>query len=507
MDTKYYVLSLLLLASSLFLATTRKKPQYPPGPKPHPLLGHLLQIPSIQSWKYFDRLSKQYGPVLRLHLAGSNMIVLNRPEDAEELLGRRSYNYSSRPPLIYAGKYQSNNKRMVLLPYGETLRQQRVAFHQMLQPRVVGAYESMQEMESVKLLFDILQSPRNNIRHCQRFSASLVFYLSYGKRLDDDGDELAAISDVLQNFVQDTTPGAHLVDTLTFLDYLPDFLAPWRRKAMERHQMELKLYTRLVTEVKEKVEKIDSGFECFAARLWDQRDTLNFDTEDIAYVAGTAFEAGTDTTASTIVWFLMAMLLFPDTMRKAQAEIDAVVGSDGKLMPGFLQIKDLPYCVALTKEVFRWAPAAPGGFPHYTELDDEYKGFKIPAKSMVIPCIWSMHHNEVEFQDPYTFDPERFMGKSDEQFDSFAAGHYGFGFGRRQCPGRHLAGKTIWIGVTRLLWAFTIEPALDHQGNPVKVDPNNCTSGMTSRPNDFPVKIRPRSLVHAETIRKEWARQ
>lgn len=49
----------------------------------------------------------------------------------------------------------------------------------------------------------------------------------------------------------------------------------------------------------------------------------------------------------------MAMVLYPQTMKKAQQEIDALLsGSD--IIPGFAQINDLPYCVALTKEVFRY---------------------------------------------------------------------------------------------------------------------------------------------------------
>jgi cytochrome P450 len=70
-------------------------------------------------------------------------------------------------------------------------------------------------------------------------------------------------------------------------------------------------------------------------------------------VAGSAFEAGTDTTAATVQWFLMAMVLYPSTMKKAQEELDRVLGADGNVMPGFSHINDLPYCVAVTKEVFR----------------------------------------------------------------------------------------------------------------------------------------------------------
>lgn len=53
------------------------------------------------------------------------------------------------------------------------------------------------------------------------------------------------------------------------------------------------------------------------------------------------------------MWFFVAMLNYPETLKKAQAEIDLVVGADGKTVPSFSHINDLPYTVALTKEVFR----------------------------------------------------------------------------------------------------------------------------------------------------------
>jgi len=100
---------------------------------------------------------------------------------------------------------------------------------------------------------------------------------------------------------------------------------------------------------------------------------------------------------------------------------------------------------------------------------------------------------------------------------------------RRKCPGQYLGSKTIWIGLTRLLWAFDIGPEYDRNGVPLPVDPNHCTSGMTScvgfcilwqiiceltwhsdgsKPQDFPVRITPRSAKHAQTIREniEWWR-
>lgn len=132
------------------------------------------------------------------------------------------------------------------------------------------------------------------------------------------------------------------------------------------------------------------------------------------------------------MWFAMAMVLYPQTLKRAQAEIDELLGREGSAMPTFIHMEHLPYCFALVKEVLRWMPAAPGGFPHYTDHDDEYKGYKIKAKTMVIPNIWAMQRNEEEFPNADEFLPERFFTQElDLTQTSLTDSHYGFGFGRR----------------------------------------------------------------------------
>ena len=132
-------------------------------------------------------------------------------------------------------------------------------------------------------------------------------------------------------------------------------------------------------------------------------------------------------------------------------------------------------------------PAAPGGFPHLSDADDIYKGYTIHAKTMVIPNIWAMQHSPSQFPDPLKFKPERFLNadvnsssRPSLKPESLSDGHYGFGFGRRACPGKHLASKTIWIGATRMMWAFDIGYKLGENGRRVEVDTEKCTSGITS---------------------------
>ena len=81
-------------------------------------------------------------------------------------------------------------------------------------------------------------------------------------------------------------------------------------------------------------------------------------------------------------------------------------------------------------------PAAPGGFPHYSDADDVYKGYLIKAKTMVIPNIWAMQHDEKHFPDALNFKPERFLNEVLDAKTSkstlLTEGHFGFGFGRRR---------------------------------------------------------------------------
>ncbi|KAJ7307804.1 cytochrome P450 [Mycena albidolilacea] len=471
-----------------------------PGPPAHPFVGHTFKVPTTKTWKYYENLAHEYGPIMKLTLAGDDILVLSDPADAQELLGRRSRIYSSRRPLIYAGKYQSNHMRFTLLPYGESFRRQLGAFHQMLEPRAVGGYQTLQLTMSLRLLKDMAKAPTEFFKHIPRFPASLVFALSFGRELKEH--DLAEVQKILADFVFDINPGAHLVDTFPMLDLLPDFLSPWRAEARRKRVRELALYGGLCVDVKKRMEK-DPELECFTARLWDQQEKFKMPDEEIFYIVGTGFASGTGTSAATMLWFVMAMVLNPEAAKKAQAEIDTVFNAD--TLPDFSRMKDLPYCFALLKEVIRWSPVVPLSFPHYLDAEDEYKGYKIKKGTTVISSLWNMHHNEKEFPNSYKFEPERFMTKKPGQTDgmdniALGEGMYGFGFGRRECPGQQMGTKSAWIAIVRLLWAFNIEAVLDSSGNSIPIDTESCTEGLTCRPHAFPANFVARSAAHIETI-------
>ena len=70
------------------------------------------------------------------------------------------------------------------------------------------------------------------------------------------------------------------------------------------------------------------------------------------------------------------MALYPDVQKRAQEEIDSIIGSERLVT--FDDRISLPYIEAVYKEVMRWQPVTPLGLPHSTSEDDIYKGFHIP---------------------------------------------------------------------------------------------------------------------------------
>lgn len=88
---------------------------------------------------------------------------------------------------------------------------------------------------------------------------------------------------------------------------------------------------------------------------WMQDDFL-------AYGAGSTLEAGSDTTTSSIVTFILCMLSHPHALQRARAEIDQVVGLDR--LPEFDDEERLPYFMACLKESLRLRPATLIGTSH-----------------------------------------------------------------------------------------------------------------------------------------------
>ena len=167
------------------------------------------------------------------------------------------------------------------------------------------------------------------------------------------------------------------------------------------------------------------------------------------------------------------MIAFPEVQRKAQAEMDAIVGRDR--LPTFADAPRLPYVQAIIKEILRYRPSLPFLIPHAATEEDWYEGMYIPKGTICIANVWHCNHDrEVFGEDADEFRPERHLDENGEllpgPFETNQAGHVLFGFGRRICVGKDLAIESLFINTVRILWATKLERTRDENGMEVPVD-------------------------------------
>ena len=156
------------------------------------------------------------------------------------------------------------------------------------------------------------------------------------------------------------------------------------------------------------------------------------------------------------------MAVHPGIQKKAQQEIDRLLG--GERLPIFSDQDDLPYISALIKETYRWHTPSPMGAPKSLKVDDVYKGYHLPKGATVIENFWAIFHDPVAYPEPHRFNPERFLkdGKLDPSVKD--PEDRIFGSGRRVCPGRYIASRTIFLRFVSILATFDIEPGMNDKG-------------------------------------------
>jgi cytochrome P450 len=84
--------------------------------------------------------------------------------------------------------------------------------------------------------------------------------------------------------------------------------------------------------------------------------------------------------------FIQAILVWPEVQRKAQEEIDRVVGPDR--LPTMDDYENLPYIRYCIKESLRWMPTVILGVPHAALKEDNYMGYTIPQGATVVNNVW-----------------------------------------------------------------------------------------------------------------------
>ncbi|KAG2151901.1 cytochrome P450 [Suillus cothurnatus] len=474
---------------------------YPPGPPGLPLIGNVLDMPRIRPWLTLAGWGKKYGDISHVEVLGQHTMVLNSYKTAMDMLDKKSSIYSDRPVLPMAGELVGWKHILGLSPYGDRFRRYRKNFHRAIGSRAAfDIYNSVEEIETRRFLKRVLTKPDQLQEHVRHTAGAIILRISYGYEVKENNDPFVDLADrALEEFSQATAHGAFMVDIMPSLAKVPEWFpgAGFKRLAREWHETVEEMVSAPYNFVK---NQMAAGIapKSFTSALLEGRTLTSEENDVVRWSAVSLYGGGSDTTVSAIYSFFLAMTLFPDVQKKAQAEIDAVVGPDR--LPSLADRASLPYIEALAKEVLRWNVVAPIGFPHRVTEDDVHDGYYIPKGSIIIPNLWFMLHNPETYANPSEFNPDRFLandGKKPETEPRTIC----FGFGRRICPGLLLAEASIWISAAMSLAVFNISKVVE---NGVEITPEVDPSSLTiSHPKPFKCSIRARSAKAIALIQQD----
>ncbi|KAF8987615.1 cytochrome P450 [Cyathus striatus] len=499
-STSYVVLALAGICA-FWLRQRKIRLRYPPGPPADSILGHLRVMPSTNQEEVFREWSREYGDVLYLHIPGRSFLVLNSLKAATELLKKRSGIYSDRMRLILY-EIMGWTPTLSLLLYGKQFQKHRRILKEYFQQKQCLSYHPLQTQHARRLLENLLDTPDNWSNHLQKFSTALTVRVAYGKDIIADDDPYIDISARgIESLVGCGSPGSTPVDFMPFLKYLPSWFPGtyYAFKARDFHPSVRKVHD-YPFEVVENQLKDGTAQPSFLQQHLnelhgDYRDQGHID--DLKGIACSIFAGGAESTYSALSHFILEMIMFPEVQKKAQQEIDQVVGKNR--LPELSDRSSLPYVEAVMREVLRWNTVAPSGMPHRSIEDDIYNGMFIPKGTVVIYNAYAILRDESIYSDPDSFNPDRYLPKPEGNGEPYPIGQ--FGFGRRLCPGLYFAEASLWIVMASILATMDIRRALDDNGK--EIDPEiELITGLASHPKPFPCTIKPRDEVSKNMIKQ-----
>ncbi|GLJ32548.1 hypothetical protein SUGI_0654820 [Cryptomeria japonica] len=370
---------------------------------------------------------------MTLSLGMRTVVVVSSSEMAKEIFKTHDQNFAGRT-LIEAAKVLSHQESSIAFAqYGDYWRKlRRIATTELFTPSRLQALQYLrrdQVYETIRTIFE-----------------------ERGKSLN-----IACTFGVLRG--SQSHERRHLHGKLNLADFYPflRFLDPQGvSRDLAVHHKRLHKYFDAFIQDRLAARRQDVGLpkeKDFLDILLDST-AHDFTLQNIRVLIMELLSAGSDTTTTTIEWVMVELIANPYVMKKAQKELEEVIGLNRKVEES--DIDRLPYLHAIVKEVFRLHPALPLALPHRADNSCEVAGYMIPKHAMVIVNLWAIGRDPKIWKEPLKFMPERFFNgeNSKVKYKGQNFELIPFGAGRRICLGLPLAHQMVHFTIASLIHSF-----------------------------------------------------
>ncbi|XP_046401746.1 methyl farnesoate epoxidase-like isoform X2 [Ischnura elegans] len=289
-------------------------------------------------------------------------------------------------------------------------------------------------------------------------SINILWHIISGKRYDHDDPEFKYLTTSVNKFFQVSEPSGGIL--IAFPGLVKIFPSLARTKELRATCEPLfKFLEDMIAEHKKTIDYDNPRdfTDVYLVEIEKQKGNPNssFHEKQLREVCAEAFIGGTDTTFANLTFAILFLVLFPDAQKKAQDELDRVVGRER--LPSLEDKPRLPYAEAMVQEILRISSVVALCVPHapLTSKDAiSFRGYRIPKGTRVLFNFYDLHHDPNYWDDPLSFKPERFLDGNENliRHDPLLP----FSAGKRVCPGETLARNNIFLIVTAILQKYTL---------------------------------------------------
>ncbi|XP_044278272.1 cytochrome P450 2J6-like [Varanus komodoensis] len=482
------VLSLLFLQ---FLKLQWVKWHLPPGPVPLPVLGTVWCFASGWHQNTLSKLSKIYGEIFTIWIGHLPMVVVNGFHPVKHVLVNHAEEVSWRvvspfvrdmmheKGILFSGGHIWKEQRkfgvatLRLLGFGRSNMEHRVQ-EEASNLVALLASEKGKPLDPALPLFHAVSNVISSVVFGHRFSIQDETFCKLVECIEYEAHFFLSKCHFLYElfpWLMRRLPGPHQ-KAISCLEFIHSF----GRKEIRNHKE------------KKKLDDLPDFIDYYLSEIDRKKGdpATSLDEDNLVQVIYDLFTAGTDTVVSTLQWALLFMVVYPDVQENIQKEIDAVLTPSQCIF--YEDQKKMPYTNAVIHEILRFNfVLLVGSFRRCTK-DTTILGFPIKKGTIVILDIASALYDPKKWETPHQFNPNHFLDKDGnfQNNDAFIP----FSVGQRLCLGENLARKELFLFITNVLQAFTLqmpEGVTELSTTPAK--------GFSVQPYPYKICALPRNLV------------
>nr|ANY58151.1 putative CYP719 [synthetic construct] len=445
---------LLAVAAALFIGLLTKllasnsKHHLPPGPKPLPIIGNMLELSKGGELLHVSlaKLAERYGEIMSFWFGGFEpSIVVTSHELVWEVMVTKANDFSDRA-LPWLTKILTSNWQTLatcdLGPYWYSIRkglQSTTLNHQ-----TIMSQTQLQERDIADLLTSLEQEASSNngivkpYPMLRKLMVRLVSRFCFGPDFPNDEEFVERMDSTLDESIHQSGH-TRLADLFEFTRYVPGLWGPFK----ESESLKRRIVNLLTPHL-----KAASSPNCYSSLLLSK----GLSEEVVVLNLYELFELAVDATSNTTAWALAFIIHNKDAQEKVFKEVRYNQVGERRKIIRVEELGEMEYVQAVAKETIRMRPIAPV-MPHKAARDGELKGVKVRGGTPVLMNFYAVLHDEKVWREPYKFTPERFTTKGVDA-EAMERSYVSFGVGRRSCPGMELAKIQIAVTVANLVNRF-----------------------------------------------------